>query len=130
MKKLNEEKAYEVIASALSEMYTEDIVPLWNLCCDECNMPDDYIHENDESTINELFYSSPWDLLMALGEYSIDDDYFCFDGYACINSFNYIDDENSPFDIDVLAQWLVDNSQYWEDIGVDENDCMDEDDEE
>lgn len=69
-------------------------------------------------------------MLMALGAYSTDDDYFCFDGYACINSFNCETDDNSPFDIDVLTQWLVDNSQYWEEIGVDEDDCMDEDAEE
>ena len=43
------------------------------------------------------------------GSYNYPDDYFCFNGYGNLDSFNYWDDEKSPVDVDELADWLIEN---------------------
>lgn len=129
MKEINALKAYDIIMNALEEQYTEDLVALWNTYCEECNFPDDYIHENSEYIINDLFADNPWQLLTCLNDYSTNDDYVVFDGYGNLNSLNDITDSQSPFDYDALADWLVDNSQYWEALDIDEDACMEETDE-
>lgn len=64
---------------------------------------------------------NPWELLTALGDYNVNDDYFVFGLYGYINSFNYVDDKNSPFNIGELADWLLDNKAYWVGLGIKNN---------
>lgn len=111
LQKLNE------IISVLRETKTNDLVALWNSYIEEADRMRDCIHKNCESIIVDL-YKNPWELLTALGDYNVNDDYFVFGLYGYINSFNYIDDENSPYDIDELADWLLDNNAYWEGLGI------------
>ena len=53
--KLNE------IMNTLGEMHTEDVVALWNTYCDDAQLPDDYIHENNAFVIIELFGENTWE---------------------------------------------------------------------
>lgn len=73
------------------------------------------IHDNDEENINTLF-DTPYDTVQAVvyGKYNPNDDYVMLDGYANAVSFSYqlIQDENCPIDIEELAQWIVDNELF------------------
>ena len=73
------------------------------------------IHDNDEENINTLF-DTPYDTAKAIvhGKYNPNDDYVMLDGYANAVSFSYqlVQDENCPIDIEELAQWIVDNELY------------------
>lgn len=90
---------------------TESLISIYNDYADMNKY--ERINDNDEHTINDL-YSSPYGALLAAsyGDYNPNHDYFTFDGYNNLSSFNYADDENSPIDIEELAQWIVDNELF------------------
>lgn len=73
------------------------------------------IHDNDEENINTLF-DTPYDTAKAIvyGKYNPNDDYVMLDGYANAVSFSYqlVQDDNCPIDIEELAQWIVDNDLF------------------
>ena len=68
------------------------------------------IHDNDEENINTLF-NTPYEAAQAVayGKYNPNDDYVTLDGYSNAVSFSYqlTQDDNSPIDIEELAQWLI-----------------------
>ena len=90
---------------------TESLISIYNDYADMNKY--ERINDNDEHTINDL-YSSPYDALLAAsyGDYNPNHDYFIYDGYNNLSSFNYADDDNSPIDFDELAQWIVNNELY------------------
>ena len=71
------------------------------------------INDNEEHTINDL-YSNPYDALLAAsyGDYNPNHDYFTYDGYNNLSSFNYTEDDNCPIGISEIAQWIVNNELY------------------
>ena len=98
---------------------TQTIEQLENLLfCDLVMTYNDYadamsyerIHDNDEQVLNEVF-SNPYDAIMKTNNehYSDNDDYFVFNGYGYAISFSYqlVQDDNCPIDIEELAQWLI-----------------------
>ena len=66
------------------------------------------VYDNDEHTINDL-YSDPYDALRATfyGDYNPAHAYFTLNGYGNLQSFEYLDSDNSPIDFSELAQWLI-----------------------
>ena len=71
------------------------------------------VDENDEDNINMLFANSHDAIRSAFyGDYNPSHAYFTFNGYGNLQSFEYLDDDNSPIDIEELAQWIVDNELY------------------
>ncbi len=103
----NENKVREAI-EALREC---EQVALWNeRCCDE-NYMDDYIYYNDPDEF--LSGQKPSEILSAVDtkDYSLHDDYACDSIYGYV-SFSFLDDKNSPFDIDELILWYCDNEGY------------------
>ncbi|QGH73792.1 hypothetical protein [Vibrio phage vB_VhaM_VH-8] len=95
----------------LNEIVDDALINIYNEYADMNKY--ERINDNDEHTINDL-YSSPYDALLAAsyGDYNPNHDYFTYDGYNNLSSFNYADDDNSPIDIEELAQWIVDNELY------------------
>lgn len=91
-----------------------DLVELWNVYCEENNYPDDIIHYNDIDGMENYFSSI----------YVESDDFFSFDGYGVLNSYDCLDNVNSPIDFDLLAEWMADDEmrcrQY--DIEIDDDD--------
>lgn len=73
------------------------------------------IQDNDEDSINTLF-DTPYDTAQAVvyGKYNPNDDYVMLDGYANAVSFSYqlIQDDNNPIDIEELAQWIIKNDLF------------------
>ena len=73
----------------------------------------DSVYDNDDESINMMFADSHEALRAAFyGDYNHSHAYFTFNGYGNLQSFEYLDSENSPIDIEELAQWIVDNDLF------------------
>lgn len=84
-------------------------VSLWNDYCEANGYYGDRIECND---IDELCYGlKPSEVLDRIdkNDYSQSDKYCAVDGWDEYVSFDYVDDDNSPFDLSALAQWIYDN---------------------
>lgn len=73
------------------------------------------IFDNDEENLNNIFLT-PYDAIMQTNhkDYNENDDYFVVNGYghACSFSYQLVQDDNCPIDIEELAQWIVDNDLF------------------
>ena len=100
----------ESIIEVLKEMETETLISIWNEYCQEENM-DDYIHNNDEYFLNEMF-EKPADAVKAacfcFGNYSYTDEYVIFNAYGNLVSFDIYDAEKH-IDFDILADYIMEN---------------------
>lgn len=119
----------EKIMEKIGVMETERVIGLWNECIEYTGYTDDEVYENSEDFFNEMF-RNPYDAAMrvAFGNWKCSDRYVVFNGYANVESFNYWQDANSPVDVDVLAEWLMDNPEKAAEIGVEDDDDEEEDD--
>ena len=73
----------------------------------------DSVYDNDDESINMMFTDSHEALRAAFyGDYNPSHAYFTFNGYGNLQSFEYLDSENSPIDIEELAQWIVNNELF------------------
>lgn len=84
-------------------------VSLWNDYCEANGYYDDMIEYNDT---DELLYGlKPSEVLDRIdkNDYSQSDRYCAVDGWGEYVSFDYVDGDNSPFDLSALAQWIYDN---------------------
>lgn len=99
----------EKIKEAITDLDDGEKVALWNEYCEANNYYDDYIEYND---IDELLYGlKPSEVLNRVDkeDYNEWDEYCAYNGCGELYSFDYADDEDSPFDLDSLAQWIRDN---------------------
>lgn len=89
----------------------DDLVTIYNDYA--CNNGYEHIMTNDEYNIDTCF-SSPYDAIQAAqyGDYNANHEYYILNGSANLVSFNYPTDDNSPIDIEELAQWIVDNELF------------------
>lgn len=109
-----QERKQEVVKDYLENLYTEDLVAIWNEYCDKAGYSDDYIYENGSGFLDEMF-SCPSDAVNAVfyGEYSINDTYVKFDGYGNLASSDWADEW---VDFDDLSEWYMD---YYEEECLD-----------
>jgi hypothetical protein len=111
-------KMEERIKEIIEKMSTEDKVALWNEYCDSTNRTDDWVYSMEE--FDEIMSGrKPWDIVRTCyyGDLNPTHEYFWFNGYANLESDDWIDGEKSPFDIDELVYYIVENE---EDFGNDE----------
>lgn len=103
-------------------MDTERVIELWNECAESKCYYDNRVYDNDEAFFNEMFRTT-YDAVRAAsnGDYNVHDDYVVFDGYANVESFDYWQDSNSPIDVDVLAEWLMENPEKLEELGIEDD---------
>ena len=116
----------EKILNIFKEMDDDEIVSIWNEYCYECNMYDDEILDYDrmeeliESSsegglywINRFFYGS--DDYSSEGSANPNRNYFSFNGYGNIESFDYIynsySGEFNHIDIDALIDYIIENKE-------------------
>lgn len=101
----------EKIKAIIEEMDDGDKIALWNESCYECNCGDDEIC--DMQDFDELMSdNTPSEIASRIfygGGFNPNHDYFAFDGYANLVSFDFTDDEGSPFYIDDLVDRIVRN---------------------
>jgi hypothetical protein len=97
------------IKDAITDLTDGQMASLWNDYCEASNHYDDRIEYND---IDDLLCGcKPSEVLSRINtdKYNDYDNYCAWDGYGCLYSFDYADDDYSPFDLDSLAQWIYDN---------------------
>lgn len=73
----------------------------------------DSVFDNDYESINMMCTDS-YDAIRSAfyGDYNPSHAYFTFNGYGNLQSFEYLISDNSPIDIEELAQWIVDNELF------------------
>ena len=98
----------EKIKEAITDLNDSDMVALWNEYCEANNYYDDCIEYND---VDELLYGlKPSEILNRVDKnYDQYDRYCAYDGWGELYSFDYADCDESPFDLDSVAQWIYDN---------------------
>lgn len=110
------------IKEYLENLGGSELATLWDDYCDYSNYTDDYVYDMD--MIDEMFSDySPMDILQRAfyGDFNPSHDYFKFNGYANLESSDYVDELIS---IDDLADSIIDND---EDFGFsDIRDILDE----
>lgn len=97
---------YEKILEALRKFNTEEIVILHNMYCEACNDMDSYVYYMEE--FNDIMEDyAPNDLARTIfyGDFRPNDDYFRFNGYANLESFNYYDEETSGIYLEDIARY-------------------------
>jgi hypothetical protein len=89
----------------LKDLEDTTLIQLWNDYCQENNMYDDTIYENDEDFLNTF---TPLEVAqrVSYGEYQYRDMYVKFNGYGNFVSFTYTSDVYSHIDFDELLKWL------------------------
>lgn len=99
---------YEAIKKALEEMGTADIITIHNAYCDSSDNMDDYIY--DMSEFDEIMGNmSPWEIARCCyygHEFCPAHDYFRFNGYANLESFDFAPGGNSGVYISDIAQYI------------------------
>ena len=99
---------YEKIKSALEGMDTAEIITVHNEYCNESNNMDDYIYEMCE--FDEIMNSmKPWEVARACfygHEFCPAHDYFRFNGYANLESFDFAPEGNSGIYISDIADYI------------------------
>lgn len=98
---------YEFITEYLEDLNDDELLNLWNEYCSEENM-DNYIYYNDEYFFDEYFANNVNDAIRAVyyGNFNYMDTYIQFNGYANLDTSNYLDDFVY---ISELASYLEDN---------------------
>lgn len=100
----------EFLTDLIEDLTSEELLQLHNEWASETGCYDQYIYENNEYSLNELF-SSKIELIRAIqyGEYSINDEYFSIDVYGNLESYRtLLVALDSLADIDLLVEWSQD----------------------
>lgn len=96
------------VINQLTDLADYEIIAIHNDYCEANNDDHNHIIDNDNAAIDSMF-DSPSEAIRAaiFGDYNSSHNYFILDSYANLVSFNYPTDDNSPIDIEELAQWLI-----------------------
>lgn len=115
------------IVEALLHLSTPRLIEVWNDYTREAYY-EDIVY--DMGMFNDEFqYDSPMEIARKIwsGDFNPNDRYYTFNGYGNLVSFDYCGEENSPVDLDCLADWMIHDNNA---MGVDEvQEILDEDDE-
>lgn len=112
---------FDAIVSLLENLEVSKLVSIWNEYCDESN-PDDYIYENEEYVLNEMFPSVDEALRAAYyGNYTYCDEYIKFNAYGNLVSFSdYSSEVLNYIDIRSLAVYVIENGSDLIDEGTED----------
>lgn len=116
----------EMIKDLLENMSESQLYIIANEYFDKTEYYDDRIYDIDE--FDEIMSGmSPWDIAAKVfyGDFRPNDNYFKFDGYANLQSFDYISDE---VDLEEIADYIVDNDEDFDNSDIRE--ILDEENEE
>lgn len=118
------EELKDRIIEALNDMSDSDLYYLFNQYCEEAGYDDDRIEDMDN--FDELFQGSAWDAVRAAyyGDFRPTDNYFIFNAYGNLVSFDYLTDKNSPYDEDQVADFIIDNENALDNSDI--QDILDE----
>lgn len=105
------------VINELNQFATSDLIEVYNEYADQNSY--ERIYDNDELILDDMF-TSHYDAIRAAfyGDYNPSHAYFTFNGYANLQSFDYLDSEHCPIDLEELAQWLI-NGDKLSDYDID-----------
>ena len=115
----------ETIRTALTEHVSEmtdfALVCLHNNYCDAVNDPDRRVYFMDD--FNEVMHGvTPWEIARSIfygGHFCPVDEYFRFNGYGNLVSFNYVDvDDLCPVCVDDIVGYIIENDDDLENEGI------------
>lgn len=102
---------YDQIKEVLENMDTVDIITIHNEYCDATNNMDDYIY--NMSDFDEIMGNmTPWEIARACfygNEFCPAHDYFRFNGYANLESFDFAPEGNSGIYVSDIAKYIDEN---------------------
>lgn len=106
----------QVQLQEVTEQLKQDDSTLMQAYCDySAENGYDSVYDNDDDSINMMFENTHDALRAAFfGDYNPSHAYFTFNGYGNLQSFEYLDSDNSPIDFSELAQWLIDEDKLSE----------------
>lgn len=117
---MEDTKKFEKVKEIISETWDDgQKVYAWNERCEKLGYYDDRIEYND---IDELLgYCKPSEVFQKVytDKYKVDDEYAVATIYGW-KSFNYADDENSPYDDDEMAQYIIESGECFGDSDLEE----------
>lgn len=96
------------IEGLLNDMDMSELVPIWNQYCEAVNYMDDMVESMD--CFDELMSGKePHEIaeMICYGEFNYGDDWFAFNGYGNLISFDYARDKKSPIDTRAVAEYAV-----------------------
>ena len=101
------------IVETIKKMDNAKVINLWNNYVGEKCYPheDDTVYTNNCAFFNSFF--TPYDAVMSVlyGNYNEEDNYVIIDEHENVKSFTNWDDVYSPVDVDILADWLLENER-------------------
>ena len=101
------------IVETIKKMDNAKVINLWNNYVGEKCYPheDGTIYTNNCAFFNTFFM--PFDAVLAVmhGNYKEEDNYVIIDEHKNAKSFTNWDDAKSPVDVDILANWLLENER-------------------
>lgn len=107
MKTLNTLAAIQ-LSQAIEQLKQDDSILMQSYSDYSAENGFDSVYDNDEDSINMMFDNTHDALRAAFyGDYNPSHTYFTFNGYGNLQSFEYLDSDNSPIDVIELAQWLI-----------------------
>lgn len=103
---------HEKIVEILENMNTAEIIEIHNEYCDaSCNMDDYIYHMSDFDDV--MHGMTPWEIARCCfygKEFCPANDYFRFNGYANLESFDYAPEGNSGIYISDIADYIERNN--------------------
>ena len=116
---MTEEELKERVEEIVSSWRDSTAVENWNEYCENEFYYDDRIEYND---IDELLcgYTKPSEVLDKISsDYDMQDDYAVFTIYG-LESFNYLEDSSSPYDISTMVDYIIENQECFGDSDLEE----------
>lgn len=119
-------KKFELIKETLDNMSESDLFWLYKEYMNQAQLYDDEIFDMEEFD-DIMSGSTPTDIAQKIfyGNFRPNDNYFRFDGYANLESIDWLKDE---IDLDEIADYIIDNENSLENSEIQE--ILDEDDNE
>ena len=90
-----------------------DIVALHNDAVCHYDMPDNYIYSMEEfDNMNGVY--TPWEItrMAFFGDFRPCDDYFYYNGYCNLESFQYWKEKEAFIDLDSMINYLIETDYY------------------
>ena len=116
---MTEEELKERVKEIVSLWSDSTAVENWNEYCDRNNYYDDRIKYND---IDELLCgcTKPSEVLDKVSsDYKMSDTYAVFTIYG-LESFDYVDDSSSPYDVGTMVDYIIENKECFGDDELEE----------
>ncbi len=108
----------KAIEQYLNNCNDDELFIIHNEYCESCNYSDDEVFNNDEEFLN-TFFSNANDAVRAAsyGDYNYSHSYVKFNGYANLDSSDYI---STFVDVSEIANDILENEQNYSSIELEE----------